>query len=88
MQPLHAAYSVGKLEAKKEGRPVKDGDIETACASACPTNAIIFGDYNDRGSAVLKKARSTRAYRVIEEVGTQANVYYQVKVRNADETIS
>lgn len=76
----------GKLTAKKEGRAVVDGDIETACASACPTNAISFGDYNNSASKVLKESKSDRAFRVIEEVGTQANVYYQVKVRNTEST--
>lgn len=72
----------GKLDAKKEGRKVMDGDIETACSSACPTNAITFGDLNDENSLVRKASESNRAYRVIEEVGTQPNIYYQVKVRN------
>lgn len=76
----------GKLTAKKEGRPVVDTDIETACASACPTNAITFGDYNNKASKVLERSKSDRAYRVIEEVGTQANVYYHVKVRNTEST--
>lgn len=76
----------GKLTAKKEGRPVVDGDIETACASACPTNAITFGDYNNKASKVLERSKSDRAFRVIEEVGTQSNVYYQVKVRNTETT--
>lgn len=78
----------GKLDAKKEGRAVMDGEIETACASACPTNAIAFGDLNDKSSKVLEKSKSNRAYRVIEEVGTQANVYYQVKVRNTETNIA
>lgn len=76
----------GKLTAKKEGRPVVDGDIETACSSACPTNAITFGDYNNKASKVLERSKSDRAFRVIEEVGTQSNVYYQVKVRNTETT--
>lgn len=72
----------GKLKAKSEGRPVKDGEIQTACAAACPTNAITFGDLNDKKSQVRKESESSRAYRVIEEVGTKPNIYYQVKVRN------
>ena len=72
----------GKLDAKKEGRMVIDGEIETACSSACPTNAITFGDLNDTNSLVRKASESNRSYRVIEEVGTQPNIYYQVKVRN------
>src|SRR5690606_32630145 len=75
---------IGKLEAKKEGRKVMDGDIETACASACPTNAIIFGDLNDVSTGVHQMAIGKRSYRVIEEVGTKPNVYYQVKVRNLE----
>ena len=78
----------GKLDAKKDGRPVKDGEIQTACASACPTNAITFGDLNDEASAVLANTTSSRAYRVVEEIGTQNNVYYQVKVRNTENNIA
>ncbi len=74
----------GKLTAKKEGRMVLDGEIETACASACPTNAITFGDLNDTESKVHKESISDRSFRVIEEIGTDANVYYQVKVRNIE----
>ena len=78
----------GKLDAKKESRPVIDGEIETACSSACPTNAITFGDLNDKSSKVLERSKNDRAYRVIEEVGTQANVYYQIKVRNTDNNLA
>lgn len=75
----------GKLEAKKDGRKVRDGEIQTACASACPTDAIVFGDLNDSDAIVRKVADSDRSYRVIEEVGTEPNIYYQVKVRNIEE---
>jgi len=72
----------GKLDAKKASTKVMDGAIQTACSSACPTNAITFGDYNDEESKVNAAKNHDRAYRVIEEVGQQANVYYQTKVRN------
>lgn len=75
----------GKLRAKKEGRKVMDGDIQTACASACPTNAIIFGDLNDNSTQVYKLSKDERAYHLLEEVGTQPNVFYQTKVRNIKE---
>ena len=71
-----------KLEAKKEGRPVRDGDVDCACSTACGSGAIIFGDLNDKGSDVRAGMEKDRAYRVIEEVGQDANVYYQTKVRN------
>jgi MoCo/4Fe-4S cofactor protein with predicted Tat translocation signal len=72
----------GKLDAKKAGTKVQDGAIQTACSSACPTNAITFGDHNDEGSKLAAARNHDRSYRVIEEVGQQANVYYQTKVRN------
>lgn len=74
----------GKLDAKKAGEPVKDGAIQTACSDACPTQAIRFGDLNDSNSIVRSNAQSKLAYLALEEVGTQPNVYYQVKVRNND----
>ncbi len=72
----------GKLEAKKQNRRPKDGEINTACAQACPTHAIVFGDYNDPESELSKMAKDERNYHLLEELNTQPNVYYQVKVRN------
>lgn len=72
----------GKLDAKKEGRPVKDGEVVSACASVCPTNAIQFGDLNDNHSMVKKTSEDERSYHLLEEVGTQPNVFYLTKVRN------
>ena len=75
----------GKLVAKKAGRPVQDGDVTTACAEACPTHAITFGDWNDDQSNIRKVSESDRAYQSLEEIGVKPNVWYQVKVRNTDE---
>ena len=72
----------GKLEAKKAGTPVVDGSIQTACSSACGSGAIVFGDLNDKESAARSGMDNDRAYRVIEEVGQDTNIYYQTKVRN------
>lgn len=71
-----------KLEAKKAGTPVMDGAVQTACSTACGSGAIKFGDLNDKGSEVRAGMENDRAYRVIEEVGQDPNVYYQTKVRN------
>jgi len=78
------SIQAGKLQAKKEGRLVKDGDIETACASSCPTNAITFGDYNDKGSKIALAEVDARQYYMLEEVGVKPNISYMVKVRNSD----
>ncbi|MCS6823115.1 MAG: TAT-variant-translocated molybdopterin oxidoreductase [Cytophagaceae bacterium] len=75
----------GKLKAKKEKRPVKDGEIKTACMSACPTQCIIFGDINDKESAVYQEKRvenAERVYAVLEELNVQPNVEYLTKIRN------
>lgn len=72
----------GKLLAKVEGRPVKDGDVTTACADACPTHAITMGDWNDTGSAVSVASKEKRAYQALEEIGVKPNIWYQTKVRN------
>ncbi len=72
----------GKLDAKKAGSKVEDGNIQTACSIACPTNAITFGDHNDEGSKLAEARNQDRAYRIIEEVGQDGNIYYQTKVRN------
>jgi molybdopterin-containing oxidoreductase family iron-sulfur binding subunit len=79
------SIQAGKLAAKKEGRPVKDGDIETACSAACGMGAIVFGDLNDKGSKVRGLAVSDRSYHMLEEIGVQPNVNYLVKVRNLAE---
>jgi len=76
----------GKLEAKKQSRMVNDGEIQTACSDACPTNAIIFGDYNDSKSKINEmELKNERSYKLLEEIGVKPNVIYQTKVRNVEE---
>ncbi|MDB5134852.1 MAG: 4Fe-4S dicluster protein [Mucilaginibacter sp.] len=75
----------GKLKAKMEKRPVKDGDIKVACQQTCPANAIVFGNKNDPNSEVSKALNSERTYYVLEELGVQPGIGYQVKVRNISE---
>jgi Fe-S-cluster-containing dehydrogenase component len=73
----------GKLEAEREGRPVADGDIQTACQQVCPADAIVFGDLDDPKSRVSTLVTSRRRYRVLEEIGTRPHVSYLTKVKNA-----
>lgn len=75
----------GKLVAKKNGTPIVDGTIKTACQQACPTNAIIFGDVNDSTSEVVAWRKDDRNYFLLEDVGVKATVSYLLKVRNQDE---
>ncbi|AWM13962.1 quinol:cytochrome C oxidoreductase [Flavobacterium sediminis] len=71
-----------KLKAKREGRPVKDEEFQTACSAACSSGAMVFGDVNDKESKVAKLAEDARMYHLLEHVGTKPNVFYHVKVRN------
>ncbi len=79
-----------KLTAKKDSRPMVDSDIKTACQQACPTNAIVFGNVNDKESAI-RKVRTTeevnRTYYVLEQLHVLPNVSYMAKVRNTDRTV-
>ena len=84
----------GKLLAKSEKRSLKDGDVKMACGAACSTNAITFGDVNDRNSKIRKKLKvekidkatlklkEERAYAVLDEIRVSPNVWYLRKVRN------
>ncbi|RNL55070.1 TAT-variant-translocated molybdopterin oxidoreductase [Pedobacter jejuensis] len=77
----------GKLKAKIEKRPLKDGDIKMACQEACSANAIIFGDANDPNSEVSKALRSERIYYVLEEINVKPGIGYMTKIRNTDTTV-
>jgi len=70
------------LDAKRDGRKVKDGEFQTACSEACADGAMVFGDINDEESKIKKVEEGDRTYRVLESVGTKPNVIYQTKIRN------
>ena len=74
------------LDAKLEGRKVKDGEFQTACSKACGNGSMVFGDINDKESKVSKLKENERMYHLLESVGTKPNVMYQTKVRNIDKT--
>tara|TARA_R110002051_G_scaffold159536_3_gene230948 strand:- start:6167 stop:9325 length:3159 start_codon:yes stop_codon:yes gene_type:complete len=73
------------LDAKRDGRVIKDGEFQTACSSACNNGAMVFGDINDKDSKIADLKESNRMYHLLEYVGTKPNVFYHVKVRNTEE---
>ncbi len=75
-----------KLEAKREGRPISDGEIEPACAQSCPAKAIVFGDLNDPESRLATANQDPRQYQVLAELGVKPVVSYLKKVRNRAES--
>ena len=70
------------LDAKLEGREVKDSDWQCACSNACGSGAMVFGDINDKESEISKLKSDKRMYHLLESIGTEPNVIYQTKVRN------
>jgi len=62
--------------AKDERRAVRDGEIQPACAQACPAEAIVFGDRGDPESRVSLLSRSGRRFQLLEDLGTQPRVVY------------
>ncbi|HEX8069408.1 MAG TPA: TAT-variant-translocated molybdopterin oxidoreductase [Pyrinomonadaceae bacterium] len=77
-----------KIESEKEGgRRVRDGEIQTACQVACPTNAIVFGDLNDRGSEVAKWQHDRRNYSLLAELNTRPRTTYLSALRNPNPEI-
>ena len=73
------------LDAKRDGREIKDGEFQTACSAACSNGAMNFGDINDKDSKVAKLLKDDRMYHLLESVGTKPNVQYHTKVRNTTE---
>jgi len=77
---------LAKIEAKNSGSPLKDGDIQPACAQSCPAQAIVFGDMNDLESKVSKRMKDPRFYRVLEEIGVRPSVGYMTLIHDRPES--
>ncbi|HLA08985.1 MAG TPA: 4Fe-4S dicluster domain-containing protein [Pyrinomonadaceae bacterium] len=71
-----------KINARNEGRPINDGEIQPACQQSCPSQAIIFGDLRDVKSRVAQMKKSGRNYTLLDELNLRPAVSYLAKVRN------
>jgi Fe-S-cluster-containing dehydrogenase component len=71
-----------KIRAKRELRPIRDREIQTACQQTCPADAITFGDLNDSSTMVSRLSRIDRRFGLLEELGTRPRTTYLGKVRN------
>jgi len=79
--------SRARIDAKNQGREMKDGDVVTACEAACPAQAIVFGDVNDPASRVSKLKASERSYGLLTELQTKPRTTYLAAVRNPNPEI-
>jgi Fe-S-cluster-containing dehydrogenase component len=72
----------GKIQARSEGRAIYDGEVQVACQTACPSQAIVFGDIKDPNTMVAKLQKSERAYDLLEELNIKPRTRYLARVRN------
>ncbi len=78
VQRINAA----RIEADKEDRKIRDGEIVTACQSVCPTEAILFGDLNDPNSKISKSRHNARNYKLLADLNTRPRTEFMARVRN------
>jgi molybdopterin-containing oxidoreductase family iron-sulfur binding subunit len=71
-----------KIEAKNHKRPIRDGEIRTACQQACPAQAIVFGDLADPQSEVARRQAEDRCYGILAELNTKPRTAYLARIRN------
>jgi Fe-S-cluster-containing dehydrogenase component len=84
VQRINAA----RIQSKLEDRRIKDGEVETACQTACPTQAIVFGDLNDPQSRVAKLKKEPREYGLLEDLNTRPRTTYLAVVKNPNTEIT
>jgi molybdopterin-containing oxidoreductase family iron-sulfur binding subunit len=78
VQRINAA----RIDAKREDRAIRDGEIVTACESACPTRAIVFGNINDPQARVTRAKQEPRSYAALGELNVRPRTSYMAAVRN------
>jgi MoCo/4Fe-4S cofactor protein with predicted Tat translocation signal len=76
-----------RIEAEKDNRPLQDGEVLTACQTACPTRAIVFGDINQPESQVAQMKAHPLNYGMLADLGTQPRTTYLAEVHNPNPTI-
>jgi molybdopterin-containing oxidoreductase family iron-sulfur binding subunit len=77
-----------RIDAKRQDRKIKDGEVVPACAAACPADAIIFGDLNDPNSRVAKAKAHERDYSLLAELNTRPRTTYLAAIRNPNPELS
>jgi molybdopterin-containing oxidoreductase family iron-sulfur binding subunit len=71
-----------RIEAEKEGRRIRDGEIVTACQQVCPTQAILFGDQNDKSSKLARWKADPRNYGILTDLNTRPRTTYLARIEN------
>lgn len=77
----HHRLQRAREQARSEGRPLREDDYVPACAVSCPAGAIVFGDLDNPDHRVARMVKDPRAFRLLEELGTEPKVYYLAEER-------
>ncbi|MEN3336671.1 MAG: hypothetical protein V7647_347 [Acidobacteriota bacterium] len=72
----------GRIDAKREDRAIRDGEVVTACQAVCPSDAIVFGNLNDPESQVAKIKKQERNYGLLDDLNTRPRTTYLAALRN------
>jgi molybdopterin-containing oxidoreductase family iron-sulfur binding subunit len=80
--------NLARIDAKTDGRTVRDGEVKTACEQVCPADAIVFGDLNDPASRVVKLKAQERNYGLLEDLGTRPRTTFLAKVKNPNPALA
>ncbi len=78
VQRINAA----RIDADRENRPIRDGEIRTACQQACPVEAIVFGNVADPAARVSQRKREPTDYSLLGELNTRPRTTYLAKMRH------
>lgn len=79
--------SAARRAAEREGREIAEGEVVTACQSACPSNAIVFGDLSQPASAVSRLREEPQHYALLGQLGTRPRTTYLAEVRNPNSAL-
>jgi molybdopterin-containing oxidoreductase family iron-sulfur binding subunit len=71
-----------RIDARVAGRPIRDGELQTACSQVCPSEAIVFGSLHDPESAVSRLSQDDRAYKLLGELGTRPRTSHLLRLKN------
>jgi molybdopterin-containing oxidoreductase family iron-sulfur binding subunit len=71
-----------RVDAKREDREIRDGEIVTACQAVCPSEAIVFGNLNDPNSRIATLVAQQRNYGILEDLNTRPRTTYLAVLRN------
>ncbi len=84
VQRINAA----RIRAKKENRPIRDGEVKTACQAVCPTDAIVFGNIEDKESQVARLKESPLNYELLGELNVQPRTTYLARLKNPNPNLA